>query len=46
VPVKTKVYPGLPHAFYLFPDLGETPTYFNTIVDWINFLDKDMARVL
>ncbi|CEN60821.1 hypothetical protein ASPCAL03254 [Aspergillus calidoustus] len=45
VPVKTRVYPGLPHAFYLFPDLGETPTYFNTIVDWINFLDKDMARV-
>ncbi|KIA76019.1 lipase [Aspergillus ustus] len=46
VPVKTKVYPGLPHAFYLFPDLRETPTYFNTIVDWINFLDKDLAKIL
>ncbi|KAL3486462.1 Alpha/Beta hydrolase protein [Aspergillus germanicus] len=46
VPVKTKVYPGLPHAFYLFPDLQETPTYFNTIVDWINFLDKDLAKIL
>ncbi|KAL3458859.1 alpha/beta hydrolase fold-domain-containing protein [Aspergillus heterothallicus] len=46
VPVKTKIYPGLPHAFYLFPDLKETPTYFNTIVDWINFLDKDLAKIL
>ncbi|KAL2834675.1 alpha/beta hydrolase fold-domain-containing protein [Aspergillus pseudoustus] len=44
--VKTKVYPGLPHAFYLFPDLKETPTYFNMIVDWINFLDKDLAKIL
>ncbi|KAL4926198.1 alpha/beta hydrolase [Aspergillus undulatus] len=45
IPVKTKIYPGLPHAFYLFPDLEATMTYFNTIVDWVNFLDKDMAKI-
>ncbi|OJJ56718.1 hypothetical protein ASPSYDRAFT_91966 [Aspergillus sydowii CBS 593.65] len=45
VPVKTKVYPGLPHAFNLFPDLEDTPTFYNTVVNWINYLDKDMAKV-
>ncbi|KAL4940594.1 hypothetical protein BDV06DRAFT_230256 [Aspergillus oleicola] len=45
VAVKTKVYPGLPHAFHLFPDLEDTMTYHNTVVDWINFLDKDMAKI-
>ncbi|KAL4780074.1 alpha/beta hydrolase fold-domain-containing protein [Aspergillus varians] len=45
VPVKTKVYPGLPHAFHLFPDLEATPTFYNTVVDWINFLDKDMSKI-
>ncbi|KAL2866078.1 Alpha/Beta hydrolase protein [Aspergillus lucknowensis] len=46
VPVKTKIYPRLPHAFCLFPDLKETRTYFSSIVDWINFLDKDLAKIL
>ncbi|BCS25199.1 alpha/beta hydrolase [Aspergillus puulaauensis] len=45
VPVKTKVYSGLPHAFNLFPDLEETPTFYNTVVNWINYLDKDMAKI-
>ncbi|KAL4866202.1 hypothetical protein BDV12DRAFT_138187 [Aspergillus spectabilis] len=45
VPVKTKVYPGLPHAFHLFPGLEATTTYYNTVVDWINYLDKDMAKI-
>ncbi|KAL4882113.1 alpha/beta hydrolase fold-domain-containing protein [Aspergillus karnatakaensis] len=46
VPVKTKVYPGLPHAFHLFPDLEDTMVYHNTVVDWINYLDKDMAKIM
>lgn len=45
VPVKTKVYPGLPHAFNLFPDLEDTRTFYNTVVNWINYLDKDMAKI-
>lgn len=45
VPVKTKVYSGLPHAFNLFVDLEDTPTFYNTVVDWINYLDKDMAKI-
>ncbi|KAL2831408.1 alpha/beta hydrolase fold-domain-containing protein [Aspergillus cavernicola] len=44
--VKTKVYPGLPHAFYMFPDLEATQTYFNTIMDWINFLDQDLIKIM
>ncbi|KAL3471490.1 alpha/beta hydrolase fold-domain-containing protein [Aspergillus californicus] len=44
--VKTKIYPGLPHAFYVFPDLEATPTYFNTIVEWINFLDRDLSKIM
>lgn len=46
VHVKTKVYPGLPHAFHLFPDLEATPIYFNTIVDWVNILDKDPNKIM
>ncbi|KAL4794081.1 alpha/beta hydrolase fold-domain-containing protein [Aspergillus venezuelensis] len=46
VAVKTKMYAGLPHAFHLFPDLEATMTFHNTVVDWINFLDKDMAKII
>ncbi|KAL5338156.1 alpha/beta hydrolase fold-domain-containing protein [Aspergillus crustosus] len=45
VPVKTKVYPGLPHAFHLFPELEDTTVYYDTVVNWINYLDKDMAKI-
>ncbi|OQU97177.1 hypothetical protein CLAIMM_03152 [Cladophialophora immunda] len=38
VPVTVKVYSGLPHAFYIHPNLQETSEYFQTMVDWINQL--------
>ncbi|KAE8386314.1 alpha/beta hydrolase fold-domain-containing protein [Aspergillus alliaceus] len=40
VPVQRKVYPGLPHAFYLFPDLKATSVFYDTVVDWIIALEK------
>ncbi|KAE8376926.1 alpha/beta hydrolase fold-domain-containing protein [Aspergillus bertholletiae] len=35
VPVQTKVYAGLPHAFHIFPDLKATTTFYDTIIEWI-----------
>jgi hypothetical protein len=30
-----KVYPGLPHAFYVYPELKTSREYLQTMVDWI-----------
>ncbi|CAK7234688.1 hypothetical protein SBRCBS47491_009033 [Sporothrix bragantina] len=30
-----KVYPGMPHAFYVYPDLAPSRQYFDTVVEWI-----------
>ncbi|KAH7142123.1 lipase esterase family protein [Dactylonectria macrodidyma] len=35
VHVELKVYPGMPHAFYIYPDLEPSQEYFQTMVDWI-----------
>ena len=31
-----KVYPGMPHAFYVYPNLAPSTEYFQTIVQWIS----------
>ncbi|KAH7385685.1 lipase esterase family protein [Pyrenochaeta sp. MPI-SDFR-AT-0127] len=35
VNVMLKVYPGMPHAFYIYPDLGPSVEYLETMVQWI-----------
>ncbi|KAM5370013.1 hypothetical protein ACJZ2D_008696 [Fusarium nematophilum] len=35
VNVELRVYPGMPHAFYIYPDLEPSREYFQTMVDWI-----------
>lgn len=35
VPVTVKTYPGLPHGFYMFPQLKATDVYLSTVVDFI-----------
>ncbi|KAB8265411.1 alpha/beta hydrolase fold-domain-containing protein [Aspergillus pseudonomiae] len=40
VPVHTKVYAGLPHAFDLFPDLKATAAFYDTIIEWITTFQK------
>jgi hypothetical protein len=46
VPTIVKVYPGLPHAFYIYPQLPSTAVYLQTMVDWIakNFQEKSAAE--
>jgi hypothetical protein len=39
--VTVKMYPGLPHAFYIHPNLPETSEYFQTMVDWINHISGE-----
>ncbi|QKX57330.1 uncharacterized protein TRUGW13939_04442 [Talaromyces rugulosus] len=41
-----KVYPGLPHAFYIYPQLPSTAVYLQTMVDWIatNFQGKSIGE--
>ncbi|KAI9874523.1 MAG: hypothetical protein M1830_009649 [Pleopsidium flavum] len=36
VHVTLKVYPGLPHGFYMFPHLEASTQYLQSVVDWIN----------
>ncbi|OAL53562.1 lipase esterase family protein [Pyrenochaeta sp. DS3sAY3a] len=36
VDVKLQIYPGMPHAFYVYPDLGPSIEYFETMVGWID----------
>lgn len=38
VPVTLKVYTGMPHAFYIHPELQDTVDYLQTMVDWIKQL--------
>ncbi|KAH8648237.1 lipase esterase family protein [Ilyonectria robusta] len=38
VDVTVKIYEGLPHAFYIYPDLPPSGQYFQTMVDWIEHL--------
>ena len=33
VDVALKLYPGLPHGFYIYPDLESTIEYYQTMVD-------------
>ncbi|WAO94373.1 Lipase esterase family protein [Fusarium falciforme] len=34
VDVTLKIYPGLPHAFYTYPEMRSTIEYQETMVDW------------
>ncbi|CAK7205367.1 hypothetical protein SEUCBS139899_008137 [Sporothrix eucalyptigena] len=36
-----RVYPGLPHAFYVYPDLEPSQQYFDAVTEWIAGLKKD-----
>jgi len=36
IPVTLKLYPGLPHGFFMFPDLEATVQYYDAVVDFIN----------
>ncbi|KAH8714616.1 lipase esterase family protein [Ilyonectria robusta] len=36
VNITLKIYPGMPHAFYVYPDLEPSVEYFEAMVDWIN----------
>jgi hypothetical protein len=38
VDVVLKIYEGLPHAFYICPDLPASVQYFQSMVDWIEQL--------
>jgi hypothetical protein len=29
------MYPGVPHAFYSYPELPQTAQYFQAMLDWI-----------
>ncbi|KAH7134491.1 lipase esterase family protein [Dactylonectria estremocensis] len=35
VHVELKVYPGMPHAFYIYPNLEPSREYFQTMIDWM-----------
>ena len=35
VSVTLNNYPGLPHAFYLFPTLKQTAAYHAAMVEWV-----------
>jgi len=35
VPATIKAYAGLPHGFYMFPDLEQTVEYYQSVVDWV-----------
>ncbi|KAJ9145078.1 Lipase esterase family protein [Pleurostoma richardsiae] len=41
VDVTLKVYPGMPHAFYVYPELKSSVEYFQAIVDWIDRTTRD-----
>ncbi|KAF2020075.1 lipase esterase family protein [Aaosphaeria arxii CBS 175.79] len=36
VDVKLKVYAGMPHAFYVYPDFGSSLEYLETMVEWVH----------
>lgn len=36
VDVTLKVYPGMPHAFYVYPDLEPSIEYLESMVEWID----------
>lgn len=38
IDVTLKVYPGLPHAFYVYADMEPSVTYCKTVVEWIERL--------
>jgi hypothetical protein len=42
VDVVLKLYPGLPHGFYIYPNLGATIDYYQTMVNWIQGLVKSL----
>ncbi|OAL33235.1 hypothetical protein AYO20_07552 [Fonsecaea nubica] len=44
VPVTLKVYPGLPHGFYLVPTLEQTREYWKSTVDFVKHLSAS-ARI-
>jgi acetyl esterase/lipase len=38
VAVTLKVYPGLPHGFYMFPQLEQSMQYWQSAVDFVTSL--------
>ncbi|KAI0136172.1 lipase esterase family protein [Xylariales sp. AK1849] len=41
VNVSVKIYPGLPHAFYAYPNLKSTQEYFHTMVHWMDMISRN-----
>ncbi|CAK7232066.1 hypothetical protein SCUCBS95973_008136 [Sporothrix curviconia] len=39
-----KIYPGMPHAFYVYPDLEPSQQYFDTVVEWIASLGRNKVQ--
>lgn len=40
VDLTLKLYPGVPHAFYVWPELPQSRDYLETIVRWIGKFQK------
>ncbi len=38
VPVRTNVYPGVPHAFWLFPEVPLTLVAYNDLIEGVKWL--------
>ncbi|KAH8896920.1 lipase esterase family protein [Thozetella sp. PMI_491] len=43
VDVSLKIYPGLPHAFYVYPNMAVCADYFQSMVDWIENLSSGVS---
>ncbi|QKX62839.1 uncharacterized protein TRUGW13939_10004 [Talaromyces rugulosus] len=43
VPVKVKVYPGLPHAFWIFPDISTTQIAEDDLLEGVKWLVKQIS---
>lgn len=38
VPVTLKIYPGVPHGFYMFPQLKATSDYLHSVAEFVKEL--------
>ncbi|VUC23915.1 unnamed protein product [Clonostachys rosea] len=41
VPVRLKTYPGMPHAFYVYPNLQPSMEYTDAVVEWMAAIEAD-----
>jgi acetyl esterase len=42
VPVKVKIYSGLPHAFWIFPDISTTQIAEDDLLEGVKWLVKQI----